>query len=64
MQLKEIKDYYESLCEKFPDVPEKDIKRILNYGWKSLYLHNLYGGDTLITDDSLWCYIGHLERIL
>ena len=62
MQLKEIKDYYESLCEKFPDVPEKDIKRILNYGWKSLYLHNLYGGDTLITDDSLWCYIGTLRR--
>ena len=27
MQLKEIKDYYESLCEKFPDVSEKDIKR-------------------------------------
>ena len=62
MQLKEIKDYYESLCEKFPDVSEKDIKRILNYGWKSLYLHNLYGGDTLITDDSLWCYIGTLRR--
>ena len=63
MQLKEIKDYYESLCEKFPDVSEKDIKKkFWTNGWKSLYLHNLYGGDTLITDDSLWCYIGTLRR--
>lgn len=62
MEIKRIQDYYNVMCEKFPEIPEKDIKRILNYGWKSLYLHNLYGGDTLISDDSLWCYIGTLRN--
>ena len=62
MEIKTIKDYYEALYEKFPEVPKSDIQRICNYGWKSLYLHNSYGGDTFITDDSLWCYIGHLKK--
>lgn len=62
MEIKTIKDYYEQLYERFPDVPKKDIQRILNYGWKSLYLHNSYGGDTFMQDKELWCYIGHLKK--
>lgn len=62
MQIKYIKDYYEQLYEMFPDVPKKDIQRILNYGWKSLYLHNSYGGDTIITDNDFWSYIGTLRK--
>ncbi len=62
MEIKTIKDYYEQLYERFPDVPKKDIQRILNYGWKSLYLNNSYGGDTFIQDRELWCYIGHLKK--
>lgn len=62
MEIKTIKDYYEQLYERFPDVPKKDIQRVLNYGWKSLYLHNSYGGDTFIQDKELWCYIGHLKK--
>ena len=62
MEIKTIKDYYEQLYERFPGVPKKDIQRILNYGWKSLYLHNSYGGDTFIQDKELWCYIGHLKK--
>lgn len=62
MQIKTIKDYYEQIYEMFPDVPKKDIKRILNYGWKSLYLHNSYGGDTIITDNNFWSYIGTLRK--
>nr|DAN43641.1 MAG TPA: hypothetical protein [Caudoviricetes sp.] len=62
MEIKRIQDYYDVMCEKFPDIPKKDMIRILNYGWKSLYLHNLYGGDTFISDDSLWCYIGTLRK--
>lgn len=37
------------------------MKRILNFSWKSLYLHNSYGGDTFITDKDIWCYIGYLK---
>ena len=62
MEIKTVKDYYEQLYERFPGVPKKDIQRILNYGWKSLYLHNSYGGDTFIQDKELWCYIGHLKK--
>ena len=59
---KTIQDYYDTMFQQFPDVPKSDIKRILNFGWKSLYLHNSYGGDTVITDNSFWCYIGHLKK--
>lgn len=59
---KYIKDYYEEIHLKFPKVSISDIKKILNFSWKSLYLHNSYGGDTFITDSDLWCYIGYLKK--
>ena len=59
---KYIKDYYNEVKSKFPQVSISDIKRILNFSWKSIYLHNSYGGDTFITDNNLWCYIGHLKK--
>ena len=62
MEIKTIKDYYDQLYQKFPEVPKKDIQRICSFGLKSLYLHNSYGGDTFITDKDLWCYIGHLKK--
>lgn len=40
MQVKTVKDYYDSVCAKFKGVPRKDIIKILNYGWKVYYLHN------------------------
>ena len=61
-EIKRISDYYEALYELYPEVPKKDIERILNYGWKSLYLHTVYGGDTLILDKDIWCYIGRLTK--
>lgn len=62
MQIKKVSDYYEALYELYPEVPKKDIERIMNYGWKLLYLHNIYGGDTLIQDKGIWCYIGKLTK--
>lgn len=62
MQIKTIRDYYSLLYQKYPLVPKKDIQRILNYGWKSLYLHNSYGGDVIITDNNFWSYIGTLHK--
>ena len=60
MQIKTIKDYYESIQNKFPGVPKKDIERIFNHGMKSFYLHNSSGGDTVISDRDFWCYCGTL----
>lgn len=62
MQIKTINDYYDDVHKLWPRLPEKDIKRILNFGFKSLYLHNSYGGDTLIKDKDFLCYIGYLRN--
>ena len=58
---KTIHDYYNIMQLKYPDISLLDLKRILNYAWKSLYLHNSYGGDTFIVDYYIWCYIGYLK---
>ena len=62
MQVKTIKDYYEEIYKRFPDVPKKDIQTILNFGWRSYYLHNSYGGDVVISDNNFWCYSGYLKN--
>lgn len=62
MVQKTIQDYYEAICKEYPNIPEQDIKRILQYGWKSLYLHNSYGGDTLVNQQGFWFYCGQLMK--
>lgn len=57
---KTIQDYYEALAAEYPEIPMTDIKRICQYGWKSLYLHNSYGGDVLIKRKDFWFYSGRL----
>lgn len=59
---KHIVDYLDQMQQLFPKVPKSDIKKILIFGWKSLYLHNSYGGDVIITNQPFWCYIGNLKR--
>lgn len=57
------KDYVDKVHEKFPEFSKKDILRIMDYGWRSLYQLNVYGGDTLIKDDNInkfLFYIGNL----
>lgn len=57
-----ISDYYPQIYKQFPEVSEEDIKRILVFAWKSVYLHNSYGGDLLVSGDSMWYYIGKLKK--
>ena len=59
---KTIKDYYDEIYSMFPSVSKDDINRILNFSWKSLYLHNSYGGDTIVIDKGFWMYIGNLKK--
>ena len=63
MAIKNINDYIDEVQQKFPQVSKADIKRILSYGWKSIYLHNMYGGDTLIKDDSINKYLFYIGRL-
>lgn len=58
--VKTIQDYYEQLYELYPNIPEEDVRRACQYGYKSLYLHNSYGGDTLISRNGFWFYCGQL----
>lgn len=60
MVQKTINDYYEQVCAEFPNIPKSDIKRILLYGWKQLYLHNSYGCDVSLQRGSFWMYCGQL----
>lgn len=60
--VKNINDYLDKMQEKYPDVSKQDLRKILSYGWKQLYLLNSYGGDTIIKNKNLWCYIGHLKK--
>ena len=57
-----IKDYYEQMFDLFPKVPQQDIKRILGFAWKALYLLNSYGGDVNIKNSDNWYYIGNLKK--
>ena len=58
--LKTIQDYYEDINKLYPEISMSDLKRILNYGFKSLLLHNSYGGDVLIKRGKFWFYSGSL----
>lgn len=57
-----IVDYYDAVMEKFPKIPKNDIKYILNFAWKSVYLHLSYGGDIRIANQKFWCYIGKMHH--
>ena len=52
MEIKNMFDYIDMIHDKFPFVPKSDIKKILSFGLKSIYLHNMYGADTIIQDKS------------
>lgn len=62
MELKKVQDYYEELFKLYPDVPKKDIKRIMQFGLKSFLLHNNYGGDVLLNSPTMWLYCGKLMK--
>lgn len=59
-----IHDYIPKLKEMYPDLKEEDIKRIVEYGWRMLYMANISGCDTLVTSQKhkFWFYIGSLKK--
>ena len=59
---KEISDYYEKLYEKFPNVPKADIRRIVNYGWRLIYILTLSGIDIKLNNSNFFFLIGPLFK--
>ena len=62
MELKKVQDYYTELFKLYPDVPKRDIQRIMQFGLKSFLMHNNYGGDVLLHSHDMWLYCGKLMR--
>lgn len=62
MVQKTIQDYYDQIYKEYPTISKSDIKRILQYGFKSLYLHCSYGGDVLLNRLGFWFYCGQLTN--
>lgn len=53
-----LNDYIPKMQELYPDVTKTDLKKILNFAWKSLYLHISYGGDVCVQGAGFRCYFG------
>ena len=49
--IKTVSDYVELVHERYPELSEIEIRKILNFGWRRYYYVNLMGCDTLIKDD-------------
>lgn len=63
MEIKTIDDYVDRIHEKYPKVLKKDIRRIIKFSWRSIYLSIIYGGDvSLKTNKDFWMYIGNMRR--
>lgn len=60
MEIKTINNYVDIIQDKFPEVSNSDIKRILNYCWKMIYLYNYNGNDILIKSPDLVFFLGYL----
>lgn len=53
-----VNDYLESAQQKRPYLTIKEVKTILVYMWKQVYLHNSYGGDLYTFKGDNWYYFG------
>lgn len=59
---KKVEDYCQDLKNIYPKVSLSDLKRIVSFGWRNLYLLLSYGGDVCISDQTQWYYFGNLRK--
>lgn len=62
MKITNVNDYVDKVCEKFPEVPRNEIKRIMVYGWKMILLFTCRGNDVQIKDHNLFFFIGKIPN--
>ena len=60
MEITNVEKYYAKIKEKFPGLSTKQIDRIVKFGFRSYYTHNLYGGDVLNKSPYFTMYTGKL----
>lgn len=60
MIIKTIKDYIGQVKEKFPYMPEQDIRKILTYGWSQYLSYNRLGCDTDLRTDEFAFLTGRI----
>ena len=60
MEITSVEKYYDKIKEKFPGLTTKQIDRIVKFGLRSYYKHNLYGGDVLNKSPYFTMYTGKL----
>lgn len=52
--------YYKQVQERFPELSEKQIDKIIKYGLRSFFAHNKFGGDVLLKSNYYTAYAGRL----
>lgn len=60
MKFTKIDDYVDRVSERFPTIPKKSIRRIIEFGSRSFYMHNYYGGDILLKSPYFTLYCGRI----
>lgn len=62
MKFTNIDDYVDKVAEKFPTIPKKSIRRILEFGSRSFYANTYYGGDILLKSPYFTLYCGNVHN--
>lgn len=52
--------YYSKIKEKFPELSEEQIKKIITYGVRSLYMMNAKGADIKVQQGRFFAYFGEI----
>lgn len=62
MKFTKIDDYVDKVAEKFPTIPKKSIRKILEFGSRSFYANTYYGGDVLLKSPYFTLYCGRVFK--
>ena len=60
MKFTKIDDYVDKVAERYPTIPKKSIRRILEFGSRSFYMHTYYGCDILLKSNYYTLYCGRM----
>lgn len=62
MKQTDINDYVKQVHEKFPELTESEIKRILVYGWKMILQYISHKNDLHVRTKDFFCFIGRMPK--
>ena len=62
MEIVKCDKYYDKVLERWPELTEKQVDKIVKHGLMKLYLYNLYGADVILRNNNYTMYFGKLFR--